>query len=146
MKSKLIHEVDGQRTFALIMDQGDETMQCLRDFAEELQLNTCQFTAIGAFEYAVLGYFDFSKKDYKRIEVPEQMEVLVLAGDISFHKEKRQVHAHVVLGGPAGNTKGGHLMEGVVKPTLEIMLTESPVNLYRRYDPESGLALIDIST
>lgn len=144
MQSKMIHEVAGQRTFALIMEQGDEAMQCIKDFAEEQQLNTCQFTAIGAFEHAVLGYFDFSKKDYKRIKVEEQMEVLVLAGDISFHKEDRKVHAHVVLGGPDGNTKGGHLIEGVVRPTLEIILTESPVNLYRKYDPESGLALIDI--
>lgn len=145
MKSKLIHDDDGQRVFALIMDAGDETMQCIRAFADEQKVNACQFTAIGAFSHAVLGYFDYAKKDYKKIRIEEQMEVLVLAGDISFKEDKRKVHAHVVLGGPDGTTRGGHLMEGYVRPTLEIILTESPADLHRKHDPESGLALIDIA-
>lgn len=145
MKSKVIHNDNGQKIFALILDSGDETIQCISDFAEEQHLKTCQFTAIGAFSHSILGYFDFSKKDYKKNKIDEQMEVLVLVGDISFHKDERKVHAHVVLGGPDGTTRGGHLMEGYAKPTLEIILTESPSNLYRKYDPESGLALIDIA-
>ena len=39
---------------------------------------------------------------------------------------------------------GGHLMEGHVRPTLEVILTESPRHLQRKFDPESGLALIDL--
>lgn len=143
MKSKVIHQDDGQRIFALILDKGDETIQCIHKFADERELDACQFTAIGAFSHAVLGYFDYNKKEYKKIKIEDQMEVLVLAGDISFNKDRRKVHAHVVLGGHDGNTRGGHLMEGYVRPTLEIILTESPESLYRKYDPDSGLALID---
>lgn len=144
MKSKIIYESQGQKTFTLVMDVHDEAMQCIKDFAEEKELNACQFTAIGAFSSAVLGYFDLSRKDYKKIAVDQQMEVLVLAGDISMFENSRKVHAHVVLGGPDGTTRGGHLLEGIVRPTLEVMLTESPKNLYRKYDPLSGLALIDL--
>ena len=36
----------------------------------------------------------------------------------------------------------GHLQEGHVRPTLEIIVTESPTHLRKTKDEESGLALI----
>ena len=39
---------------------------------------------------------------------------------------------------------GGHLLEAHVRPTLELVLQESGGQLKRRFDPESGLALIDL--
>ena len=39
---------------------------------------------------------------------------------------------------------GGHLLEAHVRPTLEVLLTESPAHLRRRHDPESGLSLIAV--
>ena len=35
-------------------------------------------------------------------------------------------------------------VEARVRPTLEVILTESPAHLRREHDPESGLALIRI--
>ena len=40
-------------------------------------------TAIDAFSEAVLGYFDWEKKDYEHIPVNEQVEVFSLIGDIA---------------------------------------------------------------
>ncbi len=72
-----------------------------------------------------------------------QSEVLSLMGDIAVDDEgKASPHLHVVLGFADGSTKGGHFLEGHVRPTLEVMVTESPAHLRRRHDPESGLALI----
>jgi predicted DNA-binding protein with PD1-like motif len=53
-----------------------------------------------------------------------------------------KIHAHVVLGKADGAALGGHLLEAHVRPTLEVMLVESPNHLRRKYDPETGLALI----
>jgi len=145
MKSKLLHESDGQKTYALIFETGDEVMNGLKTFAQEQQLTASHFTAIGAFQDVNLGYFDWSKKDYKRIPVREQVEVVSLVGDVA--KDERgqpKTHAHVVLGKSDGTALGGHLLEGHVRPTLEVMLVESPQSLQRRYDPESGLALIRV--
>ena len=33
MQSKLLHQSDGKRTFAVILQKGDEAMRCLQDFA-----------------------------------------------------------------------------------------------------------------
>jgi uncharacterized protein len=49
-----------------------------------------------------------------------------------------------VLGRRDGTAHGGHLLEAHVRPTLEVMLTESPVQLRRVFDPGVGLALIEI--
>jgi predicted DNA-binding protein with PD1-like motif len=144
MKTKIIAE-GAERVFAVIFDKGEEVIQGLTDFAEERNLTGSHFTAIGAFESAVLAYFDRERKDYKQIPLDEQMEVLVLAGDIALKEGKPQVHAHTVLGRSDGSAWGGHLLQGRVWPTLEVVIHESPSNLRRFYDQETKLALIDPS-
>src|SRR5215467_4468185 len=109
MKSKLINDGE-QKTFALIFDPGDEVIDSLTEFANSMRLKASQFTAIGAFSRATLGYFDFSMKDYKKIPVKEQTEVLIMAGDITIYQNEAKVHAHVVLGKSDGVTVGGHLL------------------------------------
>jgi predicted DNA-binding protein with PD1-like motif len=141
MKGKLISE-GAQRTFAVILDTGDEAMACLTAFAKEHRLSASQFTALGAFRDCVLGYFDWQTKDYRRIPINEQVEVLALIGDIALGDGAPQLQAHVVLGKADGSAHGGHLLEAHVRPTLEVIITESPVHLQRRSDPETGLALI----
>jgi hypothetical protein len=38
---------------------------------------------------------------------------------------------------------GGHFCSAQVWPTLEVMVTETPAHLRKRYDRETGLTLID---
>jgi predicted DNA-binding protein with PD1-like motif len=144
MKSKLIHESVGQRTFAIIFDIGDEAIAGLEGFAKDNHLSASQFTAIGAFREATLLYFDWESKAYQEIPVREQVEVLILAGDVSQKDGNPKVHAHVVVGRRDGSTHGGHLKRAIVRPTLEVILTESPAHLRRTVHDASGLALIDL--
>lgn len=144
MKSKIIHDQE-EKTFILVFDKGDEVVQELTRFAKQHNLTASHCTAIGAFKNAVLGFFDREKKDYKKIPVAEQVEVLSLIGDIALSRGEPKLHAHVVLGKADGTAWGGHLLEAHVWPTLEVVLTESPAHLRRTQDDETGLALIDIS-
>lgn len=142
MKSKLIHQQEGERTFALIFSTGDEAMAGLLAFVRRERIGAARFTAIGAFREATVGYFDWETKEYRKIPVPEQVEVLSLIGDVAEKDGEQAVHAHIVLGRSDGSTRGGHLLEGFVRPTLELILVESPGHLKKAHDPESGLALI----
>ncbi len=142
MKSRLIHEGD-ERTWAVVFDAGDEALDGLTRFAEGEGLDAARFTAIGGFERATLGYFVIDEQDYAEIPVDEQVEVLSLQGDVAAHDDEVKVHAHVVVGTSTGDARGGHLLEGVVRPTLEVMVTESPDHLRRRFVPRFGIALID---
>ena len=144
MRSKLIQEEGGEKTFALVFDTGDEVVSEITNFARENALDAATLTAIGAFSSATLGYFDLVRKEYEKIPVEEQVEVLSLIGDIALNEGEPELHAHVVLGRRDGATRGGHLLEAHVRPTLEVVLTESPDHLKKRTDEETGLALIDL--
>jgi predicted DNA-binding protein with PD1-like motif len=143
MKYKLLNGIDNA-TYALIFESGDEVMSALKTFANEHKLKASRFAAIGAFSKAELGFFDFDIKDYKKIPVQEQVEVLSLTGDVALYGDESKLHVHVVLGRSDGSTIGGHLISAVVHPTLEIVLEETPGYLQRRIDKETGLPLIEI--
>jgi len=144
MKSTLL-DATGPKTWVLIFDKGDEPVAGLTAFAKAQKLGAAHFTAIGAFSDVTLGYFDRAKRDYKKIPLHEQVEVLSLLGDVALDKGEPKVHAHVVVGRADGEARGGHLLEAHVWPTLEVVLVESPRHLRKRHDPETGLALIDPS-
>jgi predicted DNA-binding protein with PD1-like motif len=143
MRSKILNQA-GERSFALVFDTGDEPMSLLERFARENNVSAARFTAIGAFREVVVGYFDWEKKEYLRVPIGEQVEVLSLVGDVAIGEQGPKIHAHVVLGKRDGTAHGGHLLEATVRPTLEVVLTESPAVLVREHDAASGLALIRI--
>ena len=143
MRSKLL-DATGQKTFLLVFDKGEEAVAALTEFATSERLGAAHFTAIGAFSEVTLGYFDRARRAYKRMPLTEQVEVLSLIGDVALDSAGApKVHAHVVVGLADGAARGGHLLAGRVWPTLEVVLVQSPAHLRKRYDPESGLALID---
>jgi predicted DNA-binding protein with PD1-like motif len=143
MNYKLIND-DKQKTYAIILESGEEAMEQIKAFTRKLNLSASRFTAIGAFSDTTVGFFDFSIKDYKKNRFNQQMEVVSLVGDISVYKNEYKVHAHVVLADEKGAAYGGHLIKGTVHPTLEIILDESPLYLKREMDENSGLPLIKI--
>jgi predicted DNA-binding protein with PD1-like motif len=143
MKSALLDQRDGLRTFVVVMSTGDEAVRAITAFAAERHLGGSHFTAIGAFSRAVVAYFDWSTKQYRHIAIDEQVEVLSLIGDVTIGDAGPKAHAHAVLGKADASAHGGHLVEGWVRPTLEIVVTELPRHLHRTFDPQSGLALID---
>lgn len=145
MQSKLLHEHGGKRTFAVILQKGDEAMRCLQEFAVKESIGGAQITAIGALSSARLAFFDWETKQYRPIPVEEQVEVASLVGDIAIGPDRQpSVHIHAVLGRRDGTALAGHLREGHVRPTLEIIVTESPAHLCKVKDLESGLALIRV--
>lgn len=145
MKTKLVHSDNGRRTYVAVLETGDEVMASLRRLADSENLSAAQITAIGAFSDAVISYFDWERKEYDRIPVEEQVEVASLIGDIARDDEGRPaLHIHLVLGRRDGSALAGHLAEATVRPTLEVIITESPEHLCRVPDAETGLALIRI--
>lgn len=146
MKSKCVAQEGNQRTFVLIVDSGEEAFASISRFAEQERLDGAALTALGAFERAKLGWFDPQEKKYRPIPVNEQCEVLSLIGDIATGDDgKASLHVHAVVGLRDGTTRGGHLLEAIVRPTLEVTVVESATHLKRRKRADLGLALIDLS-
>ncbi len=145
MKSKLLNDSDGRRTFAMIFDPGDEVLPQVTDFASRNALTAAQITGIGAFSDVVLRYFDWDAKEYRDNTVDEQVEVASLVGDIGKKPDgSPAVHIHLVVGKRDGSAMAGHLGTAHVRPTLELIVNESPEYLQRCNDEETGLPLIDL--
>jgi predicted DNA-binding protein with PD1-like motif len=143
MKTKLLHQDGQSRTFVAILSEGDEAMSCLQQFARKEGLTAAHISALGAFSDAELKFFDWESKEYLPIPVREQVEVASLVGDIAVDANgEPALHIHVVLGKRDGSAVAGHLGKGRVRPTLEVVIEETPAHLCRLEDPKTGLALI----
>jgi len=146
MRARLLTDRDGTRTFVVALETGDRLIESVTRFAAEHGLAASEFTAIGALASADLAYFDWETKGYSEIPVHEQAEIASLNGRITRPEGGEgdpHLHVHCVLSRRDGSAVAGHLMEAEVRPTAEVFVTDSPTDLHRRTDPESGLAVID---
>jgi predicted DNA-binding protein with PD1-like motif len=142
MKTKALNR-GSPRTWALVLEKGEDVVHELTRFAEQQNLTAAHFEGIGAFERAVIRYFDWETKQYQPNQVNEQVEVVAFSGNVSVKPDGgKKAHIHAVLAKSDSSAIGGDLGEGIVRPTLEVIVTEEPSYLGRKEDPESGLALI----
>lgn len=132
------------RSLFLVFDKGDEVIGTLRQFAREGSIQGGRFAAIGALQRATVAFWNPKSRDYEHIEVDEQVEVLSIIGDVAVKGDETKIHAHTVLGRRDGSTVGGHLLHGVVFPTLEMHLVDYGEPLERVRDAETELSLIRI--
>lgn len=136
----------GGRTWMLALVGGDDPATELLAFMRERSLVAASLQGYGCFREATLGWFNPQKRDYERVRVDEQTEVVSLLGVIAEESGRLGPHVKVVLAKRDGSTFGGHLLEATVSPTLEILLTELPRRLRRRHDPSAGTSPIDVRT
>jgi predicted DNA-binding protein with PD1-like motif len=143
MRVQLLNPGEPTKQYAVIFYEGDEAFSGLHEFAEQYHVTSAHFTAIGALSGATVGWFDPQRKMYKKIPINGQHEVIGMSGDIALYQGKPVVHTHMVVGSPDGTTKGGHVIEAYVSPTLEVMVMVDPVTMQKRFDPATDLTLID---
>ncbi len=142
MHAQVLSEDNAAKTFALVFDSGEEVSAGLLTFVREQHLSAARFTAIGALSSAMLGWYNCESKVYEHIPIREQTEVLSLVGNVSTENGEAKVHAHLVVGKRNGQALGGHLLQAYVRPTVEVMLVETPAHLRRVFDREAGLPLL----
>ncbi|WP_406070907.1 PPC domain-containing DNA-binding protein [Micromonospora sp. NBC_01638] len=141
MRTQELHQPTG-RVLVVVCDPGEEPVSVIGAALHRYDLRAGRVTAVGGFQEAEVGWFDRQARDYRRIPVREQVEVLSLVGDVAAHQDEPVLHVHAVLGREDGSTVGGHLLSARVWPTLEVIVSEVAPDLSKRVDPETGLALI----
>lgn len=117
-----------------------ELVSFINEFAEKKGIRMGIFNVIGSLKKAKIGYFDTNERKYQVIELSETHELIATMGNISLKDGKPFAHVHAVLGDEKGNTKGGHLVEGIIF-VAEIFIQELIGEPLERKPQESGLAL-----
>lgn len=137
-------EFDLERNLLIRADRDSDIVQFLTELAEKRGIRAAAFTAIGALKRGKLGFYDQEKHEYREITVDSPHEIASCTGNISIKNGKPFVHAHAVLADKDGNTKAGHLFEGIVF-AAEIHLCElKGAKLERKYNEATNLSLWDI--
>lgn len=140
MRYRLLDPTPGHRVLAVAMEVGDHAVAKLLDLATELDLKTCTIAGLGGFHGAKLAFFDVDNGTFVENDFDEQFEVAAFVGNLTREEgdDAQHLHAHVVLGRSDASTVGGHLVEATVRPTLELMIHESPGTIPRGTDPKTG--------
>ena len=122
------------KTYVLIFDIGDEVVSTLTQFAKDQSLAGSRVEAIGAFSDLTVAWFSWEKKQYMPIPIQEQVEVVSFLGNVALFNGQPVLHLHVVVAKSDGSAYGGHLVSGHARPTLEMVITESPKHLQRAFN------------
>ncbi len=131
--------------FVLRLEQGDDILKTLREFANSQRLRACFFEGIGSLYKAVLGHYDFKDtKTYKYEAFDEDLEILTLLGNVSTMNEKALPHAHVTLARRDFSVIGGHLEEGSLANMVEVQMNRLPGRLLKAKDENVGLNLLQL--
>lgn len=145
MKGRLVSADDGVKTHVVVLETGEEAFEALTKYVNDAGIAAASITAIGAFKQATVAFYEYDAKSYKDIPVSEPSEVLSLLGDVAVGDDgKGGLHLHAVLGLADGSVRGGHFLKGTVRPTLEVIMTETPACLRRKKGGDLGIALIDL--
>lgn len=142
LKVKMLSTAGEIKTYILIFAKGDEVVAGLTEFAKSNHIKSGHYTGIGDALSIKAGWFDYNKKKFKIISI-DTAEVTSFTGDIAWYKGNPVAHTHMSVALQDGTVKGGHLLELVSGPTMEIVLVEEPTALYKKLDPEFEAALID---
>lgn len=145
VKVKLISKSRKVQTYVLIFSPGDEVRSGLTEFARKYNIKSAQYSAIGDATFVQVAFFDYDKKMFKAIPIDEPSEVASLKGNIALFNGNPVAHTHVSIATEDGSLKGGHLLELVVGPTLEVFVTVYKKPLFKKLDPRYDAAVIDLS-
>lgn len=145
VKVKLLSTNGQTKTYVLIFSKGDEVVSGLTEFAQKYNVKSAHYTAIGDASSAKVGWYDSSRKMFKVIPLNEPSEITSLVGDVAMFNGKPVAHSHVTLATSDGICRGGHLLQLVIGPTLEVFVTVEPTALYKKLDNELEVGVIDLS-
>jgi len=95
-------------------------------------------SGLGQLKKFRLGYFK-EKNNYVPELFNKPHELLSLTGNICQQNEDYVLHLHAVLGDENKKTVGGHLLEGEVEVTNEIVLLKTDMDVERRLEESTGL-------
>lgn len=118
-------------------------MKTLKDFIELKKIKSGSIFCLGFLIKPVLGFMDWGKKDYERINVDKEVEIVSCYGNLARKKENDQliIHLHGVVADKDGKTYGGHFFEAQIK-LLEVMIFETD-KLTRSLNEYTGLYYLD---
>lgn len=133
-----------EQDYILRLEHGENIHDTIHKFAEEQQIKAAVLSGLGASNYVEIAHYPLSQKKYNTKTFEGEFEVTNITGNIALVDNKPFAHIHITLGKDDYNLFGGHLVRGIVSPTLEIYVRSFPGEIARAYDEPTGLKLLQL--
>lgn len=131
-------------SYLVRLDTDEEIIGAITRFVDDRRIDSGSVSGLGSVHHAVLGYFDRATKEYLRRTIEADCEIVSLVGNIAVKEGKPFAHVHVTLGTRDFQALAGHLFEGKVAATCELVVRALPGLVLRKHDAASGLWLLDV--
>ena len=128
-------------TIILRLERGEEIINSLLELAKKEDISLASIQGLGACDDVTIGHYSVEKQEYRKMDFHEELEMIMLNGNLSQMHNEKYLHVHASFGRADGTLLGGHLNKGVISATAEIFIRCLPGNVDRFKETETGLNL-----
>ena len=126
------------------IESGENVLEPLVELARREGLGYGLVSGLGAVRWVRLAYLNADTTEYEPHEVTEQLEVVSLIGNLAVRDGEPFFHLHISLARRDLTTFGGHFLDAIAHPTLEVSIQPEDGTIVRRFDPQLGMAVMDL--
>lgn len=127
------------------IDRGEEIHEQLEKIALREGVRLAEVSALGAVDDFTVGVYKVAEKQYFANSFQGPFEIVSLTGTISTKDGAYYSHLHMSAGNEKGEVFGGHLNRARVSATCEMVISIIDGTVERRFDPEIGLNLFEMT-
>lgn len=129
------------KPFVLVLKSGESIMSAITQCSIDAHLSSASVSGVGALIHTTIAHK--AKKNHLTT-YPQYLELNSLLGLIATDNGKPDLHFHVTLSGEDNGVIGGHLIDGQVGATAEIIITPLLLNIDRKLNSGLGIKLISL--
>lgn len=131
-------------TYFIRLERGEKIIETLKNFCAKNKIKCGYFLGIGALGEAELAHYIVENKKYTSKTFKQPLEIVNINGNITTMNKEIYLHCHITLSDEKMKAIAGHLKEGTIAATCEIVLVKLNVSIDRRYDDFIGLNLLGL--
>ena len=111
-------------TYFVRLDAGERLLETLKNFCSENKIKCGYFFGIGSLEEAELAHYIARNKRYTFNKYRQPLEIVNLSGNITAFNNEVYIHCHATLSDVQMEAIAGHLKEGIVGATAEVIVVK----------------------
>ena len=131
-------------TYFIRLDRGENLIETLKQFCTKQKIKCSYFFGIGALGEAELAHYIVENKKYTSKTYKQPLEIVNMNGNITTMNKEVYLHCHITLSDEKMKAIAGHLKEGIISATCELILVKLNATINRKYDDFTGLNLLNI--